>query len=56
MGNNVYETPRNKSKWHTTTDKGKNHNANSSQKDDKLTRLEKLRKQALANKEKNRTE
>lgn len=46
MGNNVYETPRNKSKWHTTSDKWHNaaqgfHDAN-----DKLARLQKLKEKA----------
>lgn len=50
MGNNVYETPRNKSKWHTTTDKGKNHAAEFNG-DDKKARLQKLRERAQNQKE-----
>ena len=51
MGNNVYETPRNKSKWHTTNDKNKNHGANFSPENDKNARLQKLRELAKKKKE-----
>lgn len=52
MGNNVYETPRNKSKWHTTNDK--NHTNNTFQAvDDKKARMQKLREMAQKQKSKN---
>ena len=51
MGNNVYETPRNKSKWHTTSDKNKSHGVNFASGDDKNARLQKLRELAKKQKE-----
>ena len=46
MGNNVYETPRNKSKWHTSTDKGHQNNQNFHDMNDKMARLQKLKEKA----------
>lgn len=46
MGNNVYETPRNKSKWHTASDKAHKANANFHDTNDKMARLQKLKEKA----------
>lgn len=53
MGNNVYETPRNKSKWHTTNDKNHKANVNFAAGEDKNARLQKLRELAKKNAKKN---
>lgn len=52
MGNNVYETPRNKSKWHTTTDKGHQQQAGFGDTNDKMARLQKLKEKAKQQKDK----
>lgn len=50
MGKNIYETPRDKYKWHTEKEKHDKKPA-ANQKDERLTRLEQLKKRY--NKEKN---
>lgn len=53
MGNNVYETPRNKSKWHTSNDKNHSNSTTFQAVDDKKARMQKLREMAQKQKAKN---